>query len=236
MNNKIYSCIIVSLLILISVTSCKKPVLTPGKSSGNLKTKSSYVIGHDIGANLKSNNLEVNASDLFKGLKDGLSGKKSIYSADETKKIMEDLQADMQNKSKELAEKNKKDGIDFLEKNKKQPGVTTLQSGLQYKVITAGNGPVPKDKDSVKVNYSGKLINGTEFDNSYSRKEPVVISVNGVIKGWREALQLMKVGSKWEIYLPSELGYGEQNMSTIPADSVLIFDIELLSIEQAQKK
>ncbi len=237
MNIKNFALIIAAFSLLFFMAGCKKWMNTgAGKSSGDLKEKISYVIGHDIGDNMKKNNIEVNPDVLLKGLRDGLSGTKSRYSEEEVQKIMGEFQAEMQKKNQEIAEKNKKEGTEFLEKNKKIKGVITLPSGLQYKVIKEGTGPVPKPTDYVKANYSGKLIDGTEFDSSYSRNEPAVFPVTGVIKGWQEALQLMKTGSKWEFYVPSELANGEVGRrGSIAPNSVLIFDLELISIEKRPK-
>jgi FKBP-type peptidyl-prolyl cis-trans isomerase FklB len=235
MNKKIYLFFLVSLLILLSSVSCKKSNNADKKNSKDFDAKVSYLIGREYGKDMKRRNIDIINSAFVTGFKEGLKGIKSKYSTDEERMILEEFQFVMNLKKTQLAEKNKKDGIDFLEKNKKLSGIITLPSGLQYKVITEGNGAIPKAKDSVRVNYIGKLIDGTEFDNSNSRKEPTILNVSGVIKGWQEALQLMKVGSKWEICIPSELGYGEQSQNVIPANSVLIFELELLSIEPQKK-
>jgi len=132
-----------------------------------------------------------------------------------------------------LGEKNKKEGEAFLAENKKKEGVITLPSGLQYKVLTAGKGKKPTDTDTVTVQYRGTLINGTEFDSSYRRGQPATFPVRGVIPGWTEALKLMEPGAKWQIFVPPKLGYGERQFGRIPPNSVLVFDMELLSIEDA---
>jgi FKBP-type peptidyl-prolyl cis-trans isomerase FklB len=147
---------------------------------------------------------------------------------------MTTFEKDMEQKQKELGEKNKSEGTKFLEENKKKPGVKTTSSGLEYKVIKEGNGPQPKATDTVTVNYRGTLINGTEFDSSYKRGQAATFPVNGVIKGWTEALQLMKVGSKYQLFIPSELAYGERSVSPeIGANSTLIFEVELLDAKPA---
>lgn len=130
------------------------------------------------------------------------------------------------------ANAEKEAGAKFLEENKKKPGVITLPSGLQYEIITKGTGPIPTANDTVKANYKGSLVDGKEFDNSYTRGEPITIPVTGVIRGWIEALQLMPVGSKWKLYIPSDLGYGERGAGggAIPGGATLIFEIELLDI------
>lgn len=138
---------------------------------------------------------------------------------------------------KAVKEKNKAEGLAFLEQNKKKEGVVTLPNGLQYKVISSGNGPSPKATDTVKVHYKGTLIDGREFDSSYRRGEPAVFPLNKVIKGWTEGLQLMKVGDKWTLYIPSELGYGENGAGEmIGPNSTLIFDVELLGIGNDNNK
>ena len=141
------------------------------------------------------------------------------------------LQAQRQEKSKKEGEENKTKGDQFLAENKKKEGVQTTASGLQYKIITKGTGPIPKPDDTVKTHYRGTLIDGTEFDSSYKRGEPVTFGVNGVIKGWTEALLMMPVGSKWQLFIPSDLAYGPSGRPGIPPNSTLLFDIELISIE-----
>ena len=137
-----------------------------------------------------------------------------------------------QKMQKELADKNLKDAEKFVEENKKKEGVITTASGLQYKIITKGNGKIPTAQDTVVAHYRGTLIDGTEFDNSFKRNEPATFPVSGVIKGWQEILQLMPVGSKWEVYIPPQLAYGEQGAGqVIPPNAALIFDIELISIK-----
>lgn len=202
------------------------------------KDKVSYSIGLDIGKTLKRQSIEINEDALLQGVKDAIK-KDSLYllTDAEIRQTMMDFQKEMMEKQtaklKELGDKNKKEGEAFLAENKSKEGVKTTASGLQYKVISSGNGATPKATDKVKVNYRGTLINGTEFDNSYKRGEPLVFNVNSVIKGWTEALQLMKVGDKWQVFIPSELAYGEQGAGqTIPPNSTLIFDVELLGIEK----
>jgi FKBP-type peptidyl-prolyl cis-trans isomerase FklB len=130
-----------------------------------------------------------------------------------------------------MAEKNLSEGKAFLEENKKKEGVKTLSSGLQYKVLAEGFGKTPKAADNVTVNYKGTLINGAEFDNSYKRGQPATFKVNGVIKGWTEALQLMNEGSKWQLFIPPELGYGDRGAGPVPPNSTLIFEVELISVK-----
>jgi len=202
------------------------------------KDKASYAIGLDMGGSLKKNDIEVNTDALVKGIKDGLSGEKPLLTDQELKEtiaaIQKDLMAKQQEKQKAVAEKNKKDGEAFLEANKKKPGVKVLPSGLQYKVLTEGKGKTPKATDTVTVNYKGTLVDGTEFDSSYKRGQPATFQVKGVIPGWTEALQLMKEGSKWELYIPSNLAYGERGAGgLIGPNSTLIFEVELISVNSA---
>jgi len=224
------------LVIILCIALAASPVLAGEKQE--LKTKKdkvSYAIGLDMGNNLKKNDVEIDADVLARAIKDVASGSKPLMTEQEAKEtlmaLQKELQAKQQEKSKALGEKNKKEGDEFLAKNKKQEGVKTLPSGLQYKVITEGKGKSPKASDTVTVNYAGKLIDGTEFDSSYKRGQPATFPVGGVIKGWTEALQLMKEGSKWQLFIPADLAYGEQGRPGIPPNSVLIFDVELLSIK-----
>ncbi len=205
------------------------------------KDKASYAIGMSMGGSLKKNGIEVNSDALFAGIKDALSGGKPLMTEEEMRETMMALQKETQAKQQEqmkaAAEKNKKEGEAFLAANKKKDGVITLKSGLQYKIIKAGSGKTPKATDSVTVNYKGTLIDGTEFDSSYKRGQPATFPVNGVIPGWTEALQLMKEGAKWQLFIPSDLAYGERGAGgVIGPDAVLIFDVELISINKTEGK
>jgi FKBP-type peptidyl-prolyl cis-trans isomerase FklB len=202
------------------------------------KDKASYAIGMSMGGSLKKNGIEVNSDVLFAGIKDALSGSKPLMTEEEMKDTMtalqKEAQAKQQEQAKAVAEKNKKEGEAFLAANKKKDGVITLKSGLQYKIIKSGSGKTPKATDSVTVNYRGTLIDGTEFDSSYKRGQPATFPVNGVIPGWTEALQLMKEGAKWQLFIPSNLAYGERGAGgVIGPDAVLIFDVELISINKS---
>ncbi|OGW41090.1 MAG: hypothetical protein A2Y97_12315 [Nitrospirae bacterium RBG_13_39_12] len=204
------------------------------------KDKTSYSMGISIGNNLKNQSVDVNPDIIAQGIKDALTGGERLMTDEEVRDTITALQKEIQTKNnermKELADKNKKEGEEFLAGNKKKEGVVTLPSGLQYKVIKEGDGEIPKLTDTVTVNYLGTLIDGTEFDSSYKRGQPVTFPVNGVIPGWTEALQLMKVGSKWQLFIPSNLAYGERGAGrNIGANSTLIFDVELLSIEKAKE-
>ena len=195
------------------------------------KEKVSYSIGHNIGGSFKQQGVDVDFDTLIKGLKDGQAGQPSVLSPTETEEVMAAFQKEMEGKANEKTAKSKKIGEDFLAQNKSKPGVVTLPSGLQYKVLKAGTGPKPKATDTVVTNYRGTLIDGTEFDSSYKTKEPAKFPVNGVIPGWTEALQLMGAGSKWQLFIPPNLAYGERGAGgAIGPNETLIFDIELLSI------
>jgi FKBP-type peptidyl-prolyl cis-trans isomerase FklB len=201
------------------------------------KDKVSYIIGINIGSSMKRQSVEVNPDLLLKGLKDGLSGTKPLLAPDEMRKTMTVFNEEMKKKHdaelKKLGAKNKEEGEKFLAQNKKKEGIVTLPSGLQYKIITKGKGKSPTINDIVTVNYRGTLIDGKEFDSSYKRGKPATFPVKGVIKGWTEALQLMKPGAKWELFIPPDLGYGARGAgSIIPPDSTLIFEVELLSVKE----
>jgi FKBP-type peptidyl-prolyl cis-trans isomerase len=177
---------------------------------------------------------------LTRGLKDGLAGGKTLLTDAEAQTVLTDMQKEMRDKqqAKQQAEgaANKKEGEAFLAANKGKEGVVTLPSGLEYKILKAGTGAKPTAGDSVVCNYRGTLINGTEFDSSYKRGQPTTFPVGGVIKGWTEALQLMPVGSKWQLFVPSDLAYGERGAGAdIGPDTTLIFEVELLSIEDKSK-
>ncbi|RJQ46311.1 MAG: FKBP-type peptidyl-prolyl cis-trans isomerase [Nitrospiraceae bacterium] len=199
------------------------------------RDKVSYGIGMDIGNGLKSQSIDVDPDILSKGIKDVLSGSKTMMTDEEFRETMTNFQNELRAKQmermKEIAEKNKKDGEAFLEGNKKKEGVVTLPSGLQYKVIKEGTGEKPEATDMVTADYRGTLVDGTEFDSSARHGQPMTFKVNGVIPGWTEALQLMKVGSKWQLFIPPTLAYGERGAGKdIGPNSTLIFDVELISI------
>ena len=203
----------------------------------NEKDKVSYSIGLNIGNNFKSQSVDINTDVLLKGIKDALSGSKPSMTDKEIQETMTAFQKEMTAKQAErakvLGEKNKKEGEAFLAANKKKEGIKTTSSGLQYKVIMSGNGAKPKTTDSVTVNYRGTLIDGTEFDSSYKRGEAANFPLNGIIPGWVEALQMMPVGSKWQLFLPSSLAYGERGSGReIGPNAALIFEVELIAINK----
>jgi FKBP-type peptidyl-prolyl cis-trans isomerase len=199
------------------------------------KDKQSYAIGMNIGKSIHRDGVDVDPNILLRGMKDALAGGKTVLTDDEAKAVMTNLQAEMRKQQAEkaqvAAETNKKAGDAFLAENKTKDGVVTLPSGLQYKILTEGTGPKPAATDTIVCNYKGTLLDNTEFDSSYSRKQPLTIPVGGVIKGWTEALQLMPVGSKWQLFIPSDLAYGPQAKGPIGPNSTLIFEVELLSIQ-----
>lgn len=209
-------------------------VAADSKGLDSQKQIASYGVGMNVGKSFKSDLIDLDIDAFMAGFKDALAGKESAVSSAELEKAMAELRADVNRRSDERAATNKKAGEEFLAKNKTAKDVKTTESGLQYIVEKEGTGPMPKPTDTVKVHYRGTLIDGTEFDSSYKRNEPAVFPVNGVIKGWTEALQKMKVGSKWKVFIPSEIAYGEQGQPpVIPPASVLIFEIELLGIENS---
>ncbi|HEY6953434.1 MAG TPA: FKBP-type peptidyl-prolyl cis-trans isomerase [Bacteroidota bacterium] len=200
------------------------------------KQKVSYGIGLTFAKNMKQQSLEIDQDALIRGLKDGLSGAKPAMTEKEVADCMTAFQKDMVKKRSEkaaaLAEKNKKEGEAFLAANKSKEGVITTASGLQYKILKEGTGPKPTPKDTVRCNYSAKLLDGKEVDSSYKRGEPAEFVISQVIPGWTEALQLMPVGSKWELYVPSNLAYAERGAGQdIGPNATMIFEVELLGIK-----
>jgi FKBP-type peptidyl-prolyl cis-trans isomerase FklB len=201
------------------------------------KAKVSYVIGTRIGSNIKRDQLELDLDALVAGLRDAVAGQESRVSAADGEAAMAAFQQKLGQKqekaSSEMAERNAKAGAEFLETNGKRSGVTTTASGLQYEILKKGDGPMPKRDDRVKVHYHGTLIDGTVFDSSVQRNEPATFGVTQVIPGWIEALQLMPAGSKWKLFIPSELAYKERGTpdGTIGPNAALIFEVELLGIE-----
>jgi FKBP-type peptidyl-prolyl cis-trans isomerase FklB len=223
------------LILIFSASLLVLPLFGQEKSPQfkDQKDKVSYSIGLQIGFNLSRQKVDISPEMLTSGIKDALAGKPQL-TPEQIKEVMNTFEKDMEQKQKEAGEKNKTEGAKFLEDNKKKEGVKTTGSGLEYKVIKEGNGAQPKATDTVTVNYRGTLINGTEFDSSYKRGQPATFPVNGVIKGWTEALQLMKVGSKYQLFIPSSLAYGERSVSPeIGANSTLIFEVELLDAKPA---
>ena len=191
----------------------------------------SYALGVNIGQNLKTQGMDsINVEMLSKAFSDVLKGNTLLIAVDKAEAVLNDYFSKLQ---AEKAEKNKLAGIKFLEENKKKPGVITLPSGLQYSVMKEGTGDIPKETDKVTTHYHGTLMDGTVFDSSVDRGQPASFPVNGVIKGWVEALQLMKTGSKWKLVVPSELAYGERGAGgKIGPGATLVFEVELISIDK----
>jgi FKBP-type peptidyl-prolyl cis-trans isomerase FklB len=235
-----------------AATTPKPPVKKAGTAASaapaplkTQKEKFSYALGMNIaqglGNNLKKQSVEVDWNLVSQGMKDAAAGSKTRLTEDEAKAVLTEVQTGIQKqaqeKLKESAAKNKTEGDAFLAANKSKEGVVTLPSGLQYKILTPGTGPKPALTDSVVCNYRGTLVNGTEFDSSYKRGQPATFGVGQVIKGWTEALQLMPVGSKWQLVIPSDLAYGDHGepRGGIEPNETLIFEVELMSIVDKTK-
>jgi len=216
--------------LAVPIHAANQPVLK------DQKDKTGYSIGATIGADLKQGALDVNIDSLVAGLKDSFTGAAPQLPPEEQREVLAALQKQMMEKAvaarTAAGEKAKKEGAEFLASNKAKPDVKTLPSGLQYKVLAEGKGTQPKPTDQVTVNYRGTLVDGTEFDSSYKRGEPATFPVDGVIKGWTEALPLMKTGSKWQLFVPAALAYGERGAGReIPPHATLIFEVELVGVK-----
>lgn len=226
-----------------TATATKSAAAAPALTTR--KDKFSYALGMNIGngykQGLEKQSVEFDANLIAQGVKDALSGAKTRLTDDEAKAVLTEVQTEVnkerQEKMKEASDKNKAEGEAFLAANKSKEGVVTLPSGLQYKILTAGIGPKPTASDQVNCNYRGTLIDGTEFDSSYKRGKPATFGVGQVIKGWTDALQLMPIGSKWQLFIPSSLAYGERGGpgGAIGPDEALIFEVELISIVDKAK-
>jgi FKBP-type peptidyl-prolyl cis-trans isomerase FklB len=222
-------------------TTAKPNPAPAAKKSGPLtlttgKQKQSYAIGMNIGMGMKKDGVDIDPAILAAGLNDVMAGGKTLMTEAEAREVFLKLRSEMMAKQQaeagRVGEANKQAGQQFLAANKSKEGVVTLPSGLQYKVVKDGAGSKPTASDSVVCNYRGALIDGKEFDSSYKRGEPATFGVSQVIKGWTEALQLMPVGSKWQLYVPDDLAYGERSPSPdIPPNSTLVFEVELVSIK-----
>jgi len=205
------------------------------------KDKVSYAMGMNFGTGFRKQSIDIDPAILVRGLRDALANGKTLLTEDQAREILTQLQSDLRKKQQDAAvaagEANKKQGLAFLEANKTKEGVVALPSGLQYKILQEGTGPKPAATDQVVCNYRGTLLDGTEFDSSYKRGQPVTFPVTGVIKGWTEALQLMPVGSKWQLFIPAELAYAERGAGPqIGPNSTLIFEVELISIKAKDTK
>lgn len=220
---------------LLILSSCNVPKKIDKASLKTQQDKVSYSIGYELGKNFKKQSLPIDTDVMKEGVRNGLAETPSLLTDKEMKDTMMALQKDMMDKqmakAKESGTKSQKDGEDFLAKKKTEKDVKVLTSGLMYKVIKPGKGKTPKLTDSVTTNYRGTLVDGKEFDSSYKRGQPATFAVNGVIKGWTEALQLMKEGEKRELYIPSNLAYGPAGAGAdIPPNSALIFELELIKV------
>jgi FKBP-type peptidyl-prolyl cis-trans isomerase FklB len=227
-------------------TTAKKPSTAAKPATGlalkTQKDKNSYALGMKIGGDLHRQGVAaaVDPAIVARGLRDALAGGKALMTEEEEKAAFIQLQSQVvgaqQAKMHEAGTANRKEGEEFLAANKSKPGVVTLPSGMQYKILKEGTGPKPAASDTVSCNYRGTLINGKEFDSSYKRGQPTSFPVGGVIKGWTEALQLMPVGSKWQLFIPSDLAYGDRGTGgDIGPGSTLIFEVELISIVDQKK-
>lgn len=214
-------------------------ISTNSFAAKELKTdaeKFSYTIGYQIGFSLKRESMEVDAKLVAQAIEDVLKGRKPAMSEDDMRAAYAAGQQRMAAKKAEKGKAAKKKGEDFLAKNKSKKGIKTTKSGLQYKVVKKGKGKQPKTTDTVVVHYKGTLIDGTVFDSSYQRNQPLTIPLTNVIKGWQEAMPMMKTGSKWQVYIPSDLAYGPNGAGgNIGPNEALIFDIELIDIKAASK-
>jgi FKBP-type peptidyl-prolyl cis-trans isomerase len=212
---------------------------TAGKPE-SAEDRFSYAIGMNLGRSLKANEVQVNMDLLLKGLRDAVGGGQALLTDEEMQAAVQAMQqkvtAQQDAKRKVEGEKNKTEGEAFLAQNKQRPGVKTTASGLQYEVLKEGTGPTPKATDTVTVNYTGTLRNGTKFDSSVDRGQPATFVLNQVIPGWTEGVQLMKVGSKYKLYIPASLAYGERGAgNVIGPNEPLIFEVDLLSIGQPEQ-
>jgi FKBP-type peptidyl-prolyl cis-trans isomerase len=228
--------VVAVIAVALATVSCSGGV-SPKKSVATFEERSSYAIGRNVGASLKATNMTIDVPAFVAGLLDTLEGRKSLLTEEEMMAVMQEFSQKARDaemaKREETAAKNLSEGKAFLEANKAKAGITTTASGLQYEVLTQGTGPTPKPTDRVSVNYRGTLIDGTQFDSSYDRGQPAQFQLDAVIAGWTEALQLMPVGSKYKIYVPAELAYGERGAGgQIGPNSALIFEVELLSIDK----
>jgi len=220
---------VIALFLAFSLFAEEKP-----PQLKDLKDKASYSIGLNFGFNFKRQNVDLNTDAFAAGFKDAMSGRKPLLTEQEVRDTMMAFEKDMEQKQTQIAQKNSAEGEKFLTENKAKPGVKTTASGLQYKVLKEGTGAQPKSSDTVTVNYRGTLLDGTEFDSSYKRGQAAQFPVGGVIKGWTEALQLMKVGSKFQLFVPASLAYGEQARGGIPPNSLLTFEVELMDVKSPQ--
>ena len=238
MLGRVFKSLFISVSILVLASSYLYAEEAPNLETQ--KQKESYSIGYQVGLSMKNDGVEVDFDKLVQGLHDAVEGKVPLLSTEEMRNLIialkEKAREDMMRKIQEERAENAQETVEFLEANSKKEGVITTESGLQYRIFQEGEGASPKEDDTVTVHYRGTFIDGKEFDSSYARGKPQTVKTNGVIRGWTQALQLMKVGSKWEIFVPPDLAYGRGGLApTIPPNKVLVFEIELLSIEDEKK-
>ncbi len=249
MKQLLYGMIAIMFFTVVVIAQQPKPVKPQSKKSTaapavkSKKEKMSYAVGYDLGmkifSDIKGKNLDITKGVFLRGMADAFNGKEAALSAEELQMAMQEFQLQLQGqqsenqkKMQELVAKYKKEGEEFLSANAKKDSVKVTASGLQYKILREGTGTSPADTNRVTVHYRGRLINGTVFDESYSRGEPTTFQLNQVIKGWTEGVQLMKAGAKFEFYIPNHLAYGEQPAGQlIPPGSALIFEVELLEMK-----
>jgi len=200
--------------------------------------KMNYCVGYQVGGDFKHQKLTVHPELLLKGIQDALKGHELLMNKAEMQQILVDMKkkivASQQEEIKEAAEKNLAEGKTFLVENAKKKGVKTLESGLQYRILKKGSGASPKATDMVTLHYKGNLIDGTEFDSSYKRSEPATFRADSAIRGWVEALQIMKEGAKWKLFIPPDLAYGERGAGLINPNSTLVFNLELISVQPSK--
>lgn len=226
---KILSFLAIAAMTMTLHAADSKPLTTD-------KEKQSYAVGLNVGKRFKSDSIELDIDAFMRGFRDTLNGTKPALTEEEAGAAIMALQEGIKAKASERGVRAEKEGAEYLAKNKTKEDIKTSSSGLQYKIITAGSGANPKPTDTVKVHYRGTLIDGTEFDSSYKRNEPISFPLNGVIKGWTEGLQLIKPGGKIQLVIPPDLGYGPDGQGPIPPNSVLLFDVELLAINPPEEK
>jgi FKBP-type peptidyl-prolyl cis-trans isomerase FkpA len=232
--------LVVGLISSVAMVGCNKEAAKQDEVAKleTLEQKVNYIVGQNMALNLQQSGLTLEPEAFAQGLRDVRNGAESRLTDEEKEVVMQTFQEQAMAKHEEelrkLSDTNLAEGQAYLEANKAKEGVQVTDSGLQYRVITEGDGVKPSETDTVTVHYSGKLIDGTEFDSSYARGEPVNFPVNGVIAGWTEALQLMPQGSKWELVIPSDLAYGPGGNGPIPPNAVLVFEVELLEVKASE--
>jgi FKBP-type peptidyl-prolyl cis-trans isomerase len=219
-----FKALAVGAAMTLVLVGCDKPDLKSDKG------QYSYAIGYQVAKNMKSQGVEIDSKAFAAAVKDVMAGKDPALNENDMRDAMRKMAEGRREKDKQKSDENLKKSEEYLAANKAKDGVKTTASGLQYKVISEGKGKMPTDNSLVEVHYKGTLIDGTEFDSSYKRNSPAQFPVKGVIPGWTEALKLMKEGSKYELYIPPALGYGEQGNPSIPGNSALVFEVELLKI------